>query len=88
MNNKRNNWTWLEGLLTMKNFLEEGKLVVGDASVACVVPHCYPLLKIFGIMQEYCSLVPRPHPVHKSGRGPGIIYHVSDVGVERRVERT
>ena len=26
--------------------------------------------------------------VRKSGRGPGIIYHVSDVGVERRVERT
>ena len=24
--------------------------------------------------------------VQKSGRGPGIIYHVSDIGVERRVE--
>ena len=40
------------------------------------------------------SLVPRPRPAFrrfqygKSGRGPGIIYHVSDVWVERRVERT
>ena len=64
-NNKRSNWTWLEGLRTMKNFLEEGKLVVGDASVVCVVPHCYPLLKIFGIMQEYYSLVPRPRPAFR-----------------------
>ena len=40
------------------------------------------------------SLVPRPHPAsrhlqyEKAGEGPGVIYHVSDVGVERRVERT
>ena len=41
------NWTWLEGLLTIReyqNFLEEGKLVVGVASVACVVSRRYPIL--------------------------------------------
>ena len=58
-NAKLNNWTWLNGLLTIgehQNFLEEGKFIVG-ASVACVVSHCYPG---FGIMKEYCSrlLVP------------------------------
>ena len=38
-NAKQNNQSWLEGLLTVRecqNFLEEGKLVVGVASVACV----------------------------------------------------
>ena len=38
-NAKQNNRTWLEGLLTIRkcqNFLE-GELVVGVASVACVV---------------------------------------------------
>ena len=36
-NAKQNNRTWLEGLLTIREYLEEGKLVVGVASVACVV---------------------------------------------------
>ena len=38
-NAKQNNQSWLEGLLTVRecqNFLKEGKLVVGVASVACV----------------------------------------------------
>ena len=46
-NAKQNNRSWLEGLLTIKeyqNFLEEGKLVVGVASVACVVSHHCPIL--------------------------------------------
>ena len=41
-------------LLTIReyqNFLEESKLVVGVACVACVVSRHFP---IFGIMQEYC----------------------------------
>ena len=41
-NAKQNNRSWLEGLLTVgeyQNFPEEGKLVVGVASVACVVSH-------------------------------------------------
>ena len=41
-NAKQNNQTWLEGLLTIReyqNILEEGKLVVGD-SVVCVVSRC------------------------------------------------
>ena len=53
-NPKQSNRSWLEGLLTIReyqNFLEEGKLVVGVASVACVVSrHC----PIFGILHEYC----------------------------------
>ena len=56
-NAKQNNRSWLEGLLTIReyqNFLEEGKLVVSVASVACVVSHRCPLFMIFGIMQEYC----------------------------------
>ena len=39
-NTKQNSRSWLEGLLTVRecqNFLEEGKLVVGVASVACIV---------------------------------------------------
>ena len=46
---KQNNRTWLEGLLTIKeyqNFLEEGKLVVGVACVACMMSRCY--------FWEYC----------------------------------
>ena len=37
-----------------KKFLEEGKLVVGVASVVCVVSHRCPIFMIFGILQEYC----------------------------------
>ena len=54
---QQNNWTWLEGLLTVRecqNFLEEGKLVVGVASVACIVSRRCPIFMIFGILQEYC----------------------------------
>ena len=54
---KQNNWTWLERLLTIReyqNFPEEGKLVVCGASVVCVVTHRYLIFRIFGIMQEYC----------------------------------
>ena len=54
---KQNNRSWLEGLLTVgeyQNFLEEGKLVVGVASVACVVSRRCPLFMLFGILQEYC----------------------------------
>ena len=56
-NTKQNNRTWLEGLLTIteyQHFLEEGKLVVGVASVMCIVTYRYPIFMIFGIMQEYC----------------------------------
>ena len=56
-NAKQTNWTSLEGLLTIieyQNFLEEGKLVVGVASVACVVSRRYPKFMVLGIMQEYC----------------------------------
>ena len=57
-NAKQNNWTWrLEGLLTIReyqNLLEEGKLVVGVASVVCVVSRRCPIFMIFGILQEYC----------------------------------
>ena len=56
-NAKQNNQTWLGGLLTIReyqNFLEEGKLVVGGASVACVVSCQHPIFMIFGIKQEYC----------------------------------
>ena len=56
-NAKPNNRSWLEGLLTVReyqNFLEEGKLVVGVASVACVVSRRCPIFMIFGILQEYC----------------------------------
>ena len=38
------NRTWLEGWLTIKeyqNVLEEGKLVVGVACVACIMSRCY-----------------------------------------------
>ena len=51
---KQNNWTWLERLLTVReyqNFLEEGKLAVGGASVACVVSCRCPILD-FGVLQE------------------------------------
>ena len=50
-NTKQNNQTWLA---IRENFLEEGKLVVCGASVACVVSHRYPIFMIFGIIQEYC----------------------------------
>ena len=56
-NDKQNNRIRLQGLLTIRedqNFLEEGKLIVGGASVACVVSHGYPISMVFGIMQEYC----------------------------------
>ena len=56
-NTKQSNRSWLEGLLTVrkyKNFLEEGKLVVGVASVVCVVSRRCPIFMIFGIFQEYC----------------------------------
>ena len=49
-NAKQNNRSWLEGLLTVReyqNFLEEGKLVVGVASVACVVSRRCPLIYDF-----------------------------------------
>ena len=54
---QQNNRAWLEGLLTVRkyqNFLEEGKLVVSVASVACIVFHHCPIFMIFGILQEYC----------------------------------
>ena len=57
-NANQNNQTWLERLLTIReyqNFLEECKLVVCGASVACVVSHCYPIFMNFGIIQEYCE---------------------------------
>ena len=50
---KQNNRSWLEILLTVgeyQNFLEEGKLVVGVASVACVVSRRCPLFMLFGIL--------------------------------------
>ena len=56
-NAKQNNRTWLEGLLTVRecqNFLEEGELVVGVASVVCVMSSRCPIFMIFGILQEYC----------------------------------
>ena len=56
-NAKQNNRSWLEGLLTVgeyQNLLEEGKLVVGVASVACVVSRRCPLFMLFGILQEHC----------------------------------
>ena len=46
---KQNNWSWLEGLLTVRecqNFLEEGKLVDGVASVACIVSSRFPIFMI------------------------------------------
>ena len=46
---EQNNQTWLEGWLTIKeyqNVLEEGKLVVGVAYVACIMSSCY--------FWEYC----------------------------------
>ena len=55
-NTKQNNWSWLEGMLTVReyqNFLEEGKLV-GVASVAGIVSRRCPIFTIFDIMQEYC----------------------------------
>ena len=48
---------WNSPLLTIReyqNFLEECKLIVGGASVACVVYYRYPISMVFGIMQEYC----------------------------------
>ena len=56
-NTEQNNQTWLEGLFTVReyqNFLKEGKLVVGVASVMCVVSRCCPIFVVFGILQEYC----------------------------------
>ena len=56
-NAKINNRTWLNGQLTIgehQNFLEEGKFIVGGASVVCVVSHRCPIFMVFGIMQEYC----------------------------------
>ena len=55
-NAEQNNQTWLEGLLTVReyqNYLEEGKLIVSVASVACVVSHRYPTSMVFAILQEY-----------------------------------
>ena len=55
-NAKKKNWTWLEGLLTIRecqNFLEGGKLAVRVASVTCVVSRRYSISMVFGIMQEY-----------------------------------
>ena len=52
-NAKQNNRSWLEGLLTVReyqNFLEEGKLVVDIVSVAFVVSYCCPLFMIFGVL--------------------------------------
>ena len=48
-NAKQNDWTWLDGLLAKEyqNFLEGGKLV-GGASVACIVSHCYPIFTTAG----------------------------------------
>ena len=57
-NAKLNNRTWLNGLLTIgehQKFLEEGKSILGGASVVCVVPHRCPIFMVFGIMQEYRS---------------------------------
>ena len=48
------NQAWFKRLLSIaeyQNFLEEGKLVVSLASVACIVSRRCP---IFGILQEYC----------------------------------
>ena len=47
-NVEQNNWTWLEGLFTVREYLEEDKLVVGGASVTCIVSRCYPIFEIFG----------------------------------------
>ena len=33
-----------------QKFLEEGKFIVGGASVACVVSHRCPIFMVFGIM--------------------------------------
>ena len=51
-NAKWNNQTWLKGLLTIGEYLEEGELIVGGASVACIVSHHYPIVMVFGIMQN------------------------------------
>ena len=51
---------------------------------------CEIIAIVVNCKQEYMlSLVPRPHQllVRKSGRGPGIFSHVSDVRIERMVER-
>ena len=45
--------TALSGLLIIrehKSFLEEGKFIVGGASVVCVVSHCCTIFMVFGIM--------------------------------------
>ena len=50
-NAKLNNQTRLNGLVTIgehQSFLEEGKLIVGGAAVACVVSHHYPIFMNFG----------------------------------------
>ena len=52
-NAKLNNWTLLNGLLSIgehQSFLEEGKFIVGGASVACVVSHRCPIFMVYGIM--------------------------------------
>ena len=66
-NTKQNNQSWLEGLLTVReyqNFLEEGKLVVGVASVACVVSRhcpifmiCWHLARILFLVFALCGYV-------------------------------
>ena len=46
-----------EGLLTIteyQNFLEEGKFIVGSASVACIVSHRCPIFMVYGILKKYC----------------------------------
>ena len=43
-NAKQNNRSWLEGLLTVREYQEQGKLVVGVASVAVVVSRRCPIL--------------------------------------------
>ena len=49
MPNKTIGHAWLEELLTIReyqSFLDEGKLIVGVASVECVVSHNYPIFLV------------------------------------------
>ena len=41
---------WTVTIREHQNFLEEGKFIVGGASVACVVSHRCPIFMVFGIM--------------------------------------
>ena len=57
--------------------------------------HCSVIkCEIFGGLNRVLTSFPGPAQLstasntEKREREPGIIYHVSDVGVERRVERT